>query len=143
MERAGRRGGGWGRTLGPACLLILALLLTHQALMASERHATVMGPLLGSTTPTPLMNHVTQPASATLAGHPAPAPPPFLSECPAQVAIPPLLALLLTLIVVIRRPAATPGAPGLHRLARPLFAWRAPPLLASTRRRALLQVFLI
>lgn len=143
MVRPRQPGWAWRRLLGPACLLVLALLATHQALMSSERHATVMGPLLGASAVAPLMSHIEQPALSPMADHRVPAPHLLLSDCPAQVATLPFLALLLTLIVVVRRVAATPGPPDADRRARPLLAWRAPPLLASTRRRALLQVFLI
>lgn len=111
--------------------------------MSSERHATVMGPLINATLLAPLMSHVEQPALPPMADHRVPAPHPLLSDCPAQVATLPFLALLLMLIVVVRRVAATPGPLDADRRARPLFAWRPPPLLAPTRRRALLQVFLI
>ncbi len=136
------------RGLAPVCLLILTLLLAHQALMISERHAEVMGSLRGHTVSrsapsTPMGARVAGVADdRAVATEPAPhVPPVSLGECPAQQAVLPLLLLLLLLSGALRRFAIRParGAVPYTRARGDRFL---PPPLAPARRRALLQVFL-
>lgn len=128
------------------CALILALCVAHQFLMASERHAAVMGPVhQQAAAPSPLavaMYHnlnLVAPAPGPLPGMPLP----FMGDCPARQAIVPALFLLMLLVGgalgfggwlnLLSAVAARPRAPSLL-LGSPL---------APTRRRALLQVFRI
>ena len=136
------------RLLAPACLLVLALLLAHVALMAGERHGEVMGPLHGhaaSRSAAPVL--VAPEAVGTTGGgvvtpEPAPhAPPASLGDCPARQAVLPLLVLLFLLVGTPRLFAVQPGGAG--PFARPWGSrFSLPPPLAPARRRALLQVFL-
>ena len=136
------------RTLTPACLLILALLLAHVALMADERHAEVMGPLHGhaasrSADPAPVAAKFGgATGGGAVAPEPAPhVPPASLGECPARQAVLPLLVLLFLLVGTPRLLAVQPGGAG--PFARPWGSrFSLPAPLAPARRRALLQVFL-
>ena len=131
-----------GLVLG--CLFVLALLLTHVALMASERHGEVMGPppagIASTIEAAGAMIAKGVPHKDTSAGGRAPAlPHSTLGDCPAQQAVLPLLLLLLVLAGLPRLHVAAP------RATAPLLGWRArfvlPPPLAPARRRAFLQVF--
>ena len=130
---------------GLGCGLVLLLLVTHLALMTTERHAAVMGPLV-SAGPEPAVLGASGQAAAAHGsvgiGEKTPEEPhrPVLGDCPAQQAILPLLLVLLVLGgLVTSRPmlSRATGRPSGWHLRLPL-----PPPLAPARRRALLQVFL-
>ncbi len=133
-----------GRRLTLACLLALALLQAHQAVMSSERHATSMAALHERLAPSPAIASAANLLSVAESGahrtHHAPRT--ALADCLNQQAILPLLLLMLVLLGVLRAvgpallPATGPRASA-YRLLVPY-----PPPLASARRRALLQVFL-
>lgn len=139
----GRFGGRLGRHLWPACLLVFALFLTHQLVMATEQHTMAMG----MTRSHAMLARAVAPMAAMVADLPSAAESagermPFSGweECFAQAAILPALLLLLALAGLLRQLAT--GAP----LAGQQTRWldlhpRPPPLLDPARRRALLQVF--
>lgn len=132
-----------GRPLLLACLLGLALLLGHQFVMASARHAMAMG-TEASRHRVPAL--AAWPVSAALVaasvrehrGAPTGG-----EECLAQLGTLPLMLLLLALVGLRGRSRPSPptvAAP--HPWSRPARRFHPPPL-APSRRRALLQVFLV
>lgn len=140
-QRCGRRAEPW---LGGCCALVFLLVVTHIILMASERHAAVMSPQMGASSPMAAVPRILPQAAAHDASEDGRQPAPhhtMLGDCPAQQTVPPLFLLLLILMALLRRllpitPLAT----------RPVWAWQCrfslPPPLDPARRRALLQVFL-
>ncbi len=144
QDRRGNERLGHGLVL--LCMLVLAFCVTHQLLMASERHATVMGPLhQGAMSSFPLaspaaiaMSIVGEAGNGPLSRTPRP----VMSECPAQQAVIPLLLVLGLLVGVLLRPGrALPLSAGLPAWSRGVRDFLLPSL-APARRRALLQVFL-
>lgn len=131
------------RWLGLCCALVFLLIVTHVFLMASERHATVMGPQMDATSTGAIARLLPQVAAhaGDEDGQPSAPHHPVRGDCPAQQAIPPFFLLLLLLVVLLRRPLPT-----LPRAARRSRGWPCalslPPPLDPARRRALLQVFL-
>lgn len=129
-----RRGGWRSRGFVLACALALALLLTHQALIASACHLVVMESPHERIIPCSAMHARIMPHAGT------DAPQVLLSECAAQRAVLPLLLFWLVLLAVLPclLPALwhLPSPPWAHHLRFP-----RPPPLAPTQRRALLQVF--
>lgn len=117
-----------GRELVPLCALVLALCVAHQFLMASERHAAVMGPAgPQSAMATSGLLAAAGPRHGGVHGPEQPVS--VMGDCPAQQAVIPLLLLALLALGLLARPLPWP-APGAH----------GPPL-APAQRRALLQVF--
>jgi hypothetical protein len=144
---AGRR---WrlqaGRWLGHGCVVVFLLIVTHVALMTSERHATVMGMQIGVPSPVGIIARLvpdTSPQQGAAEHDNDPAiPHSVLGDCPAQQAIPPLLPILLLLIITqLRTVAAWPYADAAVRIWCRRFTPPSP--LTAARRRVLLQVFLI
>jgi hypothetical protein len=130
------------RWLGFCCALVFLLIVTHVFLMASERHAAVMGPQMDAAPMgaiarlmPQIMAHAGHEDSQPTSPHHT-----VLGDCPAQQAVPPLFLLLLLLIALLRRLLPPP------QFARLSWAWLSslslPPPLDPARRRALLQVFL-
>jgi hypothetical protein len=127
-------------------LLVLALVLTHAALMATDHHSVAMEPLSALTEVTDWSVDLL--ATLGAGGHehssgrermPA-APHPVLGDCPAQQAVLPLLLVLVILVALaFARGGTTLVASGLPR-HWPAW-WSLPPPLPASRRRALLQVF--
>lgn len=142
--QAQRRGGRLGRGLVLMCMLVLALCVTHQLLMASERHAMVMGPLHERVFPAPVaVSGATMPdASDPIEERRPRAPQPILGECPAQQAILPLLLMVLLLAGACLWVGRASLLPADSRAWSRSLRDFLPPPLAPARRRALLQVFL-
>ena len=125
----------FGRLTGLCCTLVLLLIVTHVALMTTERHIDAMGPLMDGS-----------PAAAAAgqgdrSGEGVPEEPhhPVLGDCPARQAVLPLLLILLALGGLVALRSTISHDTG-HQLG-----WHprlSPPPLAPARRRALLQVFL-
>ena len=140
-----RRFGRRGCPLLPTCLLVLALFLGHQLLMATPRHALAMdmgrGPDLALA---PAAQRVATPATFLVA-HDGGGPSPLTGweECRAQAGVVPLLLLLLTFVGLWSRLSHAALADRYARIAARVARFLHPPPLASSRRRALLQVFLI
>lgn len=135
-----------GRWLGLCYVSALLLIVTHVALMATERHWVMMGPQMHATTPTG-NSAVLVPDDAIIQSDPdhggAPTTPrSVLGDCPAQQALPPLFLLLVLLLAMLLAvpPILTADRDVPH-------GWHhrssSTPPLAPARRRALLQVFLI
>ncbi len=123
-----------------ACLLGFALLLAHQLLMATPRHAAEMGlahPRGMAALP------MAQPAAGVLVGDlPAgPLPPANWEACLAQAGLLPALLLLLVLAGLARRLWGGGAVPTGRHADRPRRRFLHPPPLEPARRRALLQVF--
>lgn len=117
---------------------VVTLVALHLILMTGERHAAVMTAVHQQFAVTRLlpMSDARDSAQPT-----APAPIQLLGDCPALVAITPLLAVLLVLLALVARPPGRPHQPRGH----PLGSWMvaAPvPLMGADRRRAFLQVYL-
>lgn len=135
---------GWGRGLGHrlvlGCLLVLAVLAAHLALMASTLHAEMVVRPHGVPAPAMVLG-VDMADGHGAEEHPTPrAPRPILEDCsPGEALLPALL--LLTLLVALG--AFGVGLqPGGDRGAWPRgVRFSLPPPLAPTRRRALMQVF--
>ena len=124
------------------CLLVCALLASHQALMFSGRCATAMGPLHQRVVSAPGAAGIVL-IEATAAAHDAPTheSPVMLGDCPAQKVVMPALAALVLLII-----SRVLGHAPWSRKPIPDWWWDRlshPPPLAPSQRRALLQVFLI
>lgn len=143
--RARRAIGMLSRLGGLRCGLVLLLLVTHLALMTTERHVAVMGPLMGAGPAPAALGPLGQATAAPWAvgsGEDTPEAPhrPVLGDCPVQQAIMPLLLVLLILggLIALRSVLSCEiGRPSGWHLRHPL-----PPPLTPARRRALLQVFL-
>jgi hypothetical protein len=135
-----------GCWLGRCCAVVFLLVVTHVALMTSERHATVMGVQMGALSPAGIIARLvpdTSPRQGAADHGDGPAiPHSVLGDCPAQQAVPPLILLLLLLIIaLLRLPAAWLCADSAVRIWCRRFT--LPPPLTAARRRVLLQVFLI
>lgn len=132
-----------GRPFLLACLLGLALLLGHQLVMATTRHAMEIGadaslhrPHAMAAWPT-----LTAPIDASDREHRGPLT--GWEGCLTQLGVLPLLLLLLALIGLWGRPRrALPTVAAPHHWSCPTRCFHPPPLEPS-RRRALVQVFLI
>lgn len=138
-----RLGGRLGRPLLLACLLGLALLLGHQLVMAIPRHSMAMGADVSLHRPhaTAAWSALTAPVDASDRGHRGPLT--GWEECLTQLGALPLVLLLLALVGNRGRPRrALPTIAAVHPWSRPAHYFHPPPLEPS-RRRALLQVFLI
>lgn len=133
-----------GRGFVLACVLVLALCMTHQLLMMTEQHAAVMGPLherVGAGPPVIEMLVVGLPGIMGGPDGHRPQAPPVLGDCPAQQAIVPALLLLFAFLGTLARFRCrrdTPVGWGAWGIVSWLDALRPPP---PARRRALLQVF--
>jgi hypothetical protein len=131
------------RDLAVWSLLVLGLIVTHLALMTTERHAEVMGPLhaafgtIGMASPG--IAEVEAPGHQQ---HAPAAPDMVFGNCPAQQAVFPALLLLLFLAATIALISA-PGDNIRRALNGRVLTLGQPPPLAPAQRRALLQVFLI
>ncbi len=134
----GRLHGRHGRRVLLACLFGLILLLGHQLVMATERHATQMGMGHGPSMRTSLMAAPTTLLAAGDTDNPQPLT--TWDECLGQNGVLPLLLLLLAFAGTWRLGATSLTAAitrwwGLFSLSL------HPPPLKPARRRALLQVF--
>ena len=105
--------GATGGALRLWCALILLLVVTHVALMASERHLAMMGAPMGLTSSPALTGMLASPMTAPEAiREPLPPPrAPLIGDCPAQQAVLPLLFLLLLICFAGRSVLALPGWP--------------------------------
>lgn len=144
--RAGGQARLTGRGFVALCVLVLALCVAHQFLMASERHAAVMAPLherSGAVPAAVVAAPGVSSAHGAAAGQPTPAPmPPLMGDCPALQGILPFLLLLSLSLGLLALAAASPARRrGRGRPCSP--RQRIPPLLPPPQRRALLQVFII
>ena len=140
-QLSGRRAEHW---LGPCCALVFLLVVTHIILMASERHATVMAPQMGASSPMGAIARLLPRDAAHDAAEDGRQPAPhhtMLGDCPAQQTVPPLFLLLLVLMALLRRLLPTTPQATRPAWARPC-RFSLPPPLDPARRRALLQVFL-
>lgn len=135
-----------GDALVLMCLLVLALCLTHQLLMVTARHLTVMGPLhergILSPSPAPTAMTILSGAGELNSLHLPVVPQPMTGECPAQQAIVPVL-LVLILLAVFLRLGRGPALPTVSRYPAFGLCDFLPPPLTPARRRALLQIFII
>lgn len=139
----GRLDGRLGRRLLLPCLLVLALLLAHELLMATERHAMDMSVARERGMPVALVAHVAAVSALPEAGEAADDRSPLSGweECLAQSAILPTLLLLLALVGIWRRLSGGPPISGGPRTRGYGHRFLHPPPLTPTRRQALLQVF--
>ncbi len=114
-----------------ACLFVLTLLLGHQLVMTTERHATQMG-----------MGHGPGLATTLLAADTTDTPQPLTSweECLGQNGVLPLLLFLFALAGIWRL-GHTSRTTAIARQWGQRFLSLPPPPLEPGRRRALLQVF--
>jgi hypothetical protein len=138
-----RFGGRLGCPFLLACLLGLALLLGHQLVMATPRHAMAMGADVSLHRPHAMdaWSALTAPVDASDREHRGPLT--GWEECLTQLGALPLMLLLLALVGLRGRPRRVlPTVAAPHPWPRPARCFHPPPLEPS-RRRALLQVFLI
>lgn len=142
--RRGENNAGLRRHFVALCAAVVVLCIGHQLLMASDRHATVMGSAhgwTGGTLPAAPLAGAMGVHRADLASERVPEMPlPLLGDCPAQQAVVPLLLLLVLLIGGTGGWWMVPGAGG---AACRLPVRSLPPPLPPAKRRALLQVFRI
>ena len=134
-----------GCPLLPTCLLVLVLFLGHQLLMATPQHALAMdmgrGPDLALS---PAVQGVAT-SAAFLAARDGGGSNPLTGweECLAQAGVVPLLLLLLTFADLWSGRTRAALAGRYARIAARAVRLLHPPPLAPSRRRALLQVFII
>lgn len=134
-----------GRRLLLASLLVLAVLLGHQLVMASPQHAEGMAMGRGQGMGAAETTHSIAAEANDRTPYPAPGdrqPPSGWAECFSQEGVSLTLLLLLISAALWWRPASTATIATLARAGQRAARFLHPPPLEPSRRRALLQVFL-